>query len=321
MAINRFIPNIADVASNRKESAWPDALHFDVLKAAYDLNGILDGCAISDGSTGLEVDIAVGCVVIDGVAKTVAAQTVTLAAAHATLPRLDLMTVNTSGTLVANVGTPLAVPVYVAIPPSEVVVGTVLVAATATALTDDDINNTQINLNRQQFVMNRSTSIITINNSLAEATLASFTLPGRALGTDGGMKIRVGGQVLATPGTPILAWGLDFGGVEVIALVTLPLDTSVQVREYWAEFGFMNVASFSSQRWWIKGAITDPTGSEMSWGLVDVDVNFANLAGYAESAEDTSADKLVDIRHKWDEADVNISINRKWLTVERIPPA
>ncbi len=321
MAINRFIPNIADVASNRKESAWPDALHFDVLKAAYNLNGILEGCAISDGSTGLEVDIAVGCVIIDGVAKTVAAQTVTLAAAHATLPRLDLITINTSGTLVATTGTPLAVPVYDPIPSSQVVVGTVLVAATATALTDDDINNTQINLNRQSMYLTRSTSIVTISDDATEKTLASFTIPGRALGTDGGVIMKFGGQVLANTGSPTLRWTVDLGGVEVIALsVAMPLALSSDVREYVAEIGFVNVASMSSQRWFGKAIIGAPTVSTLEWGLTDVS-DFATMATYAESTEDTAVDALLDLRHIWSVSNAAVSINRKWLTVERIPPS
>ncbi len=320
MAINRFIPNTADVAADRKESAWPDALHFDVIKAAYDLNGILDGCAISDGSTGLEVDIAVGCVVIDGVAKTVAAQTVTLAAAHATLPRLDLMTVNTSGTLVANTGTPLAVPVYVAIPPSEVVVGTVLVAATATALTDDDINNTQINLNRQAFTMNRSTSLVNISDDNVEKTLASYTIPGRSLGTDGGIIMRFGGQIFCNAVSPQLIWTVDLGGVEVMAVSAIPITVDPQVREYYAEIGFMNVASFSSQKWFGRATISDPSAATLAWGLTDTQ-DFLTMVAYAESSEDTSVDKLLDLRHRWDDKDVNISIDREWLTVERIPPS
>ena len=320
MVINRFIPNIDDVAASRKESAWPDAVHFDVLKAAYNLNGILDGCAISDGSSGLEVDLAVGCVVIDGVAKTVAAQTVTLAAAHATLPRLDLITVNTSGVLVANVGVALAVPVYVPIPASEVVVGTVLVAAAATALTDDDINNTQINLNRQQFTMNRQTSTVTIVNTTDQLTLASYTIPGRALGTDGGVRMRFGGQILKTSSIANMFWELHLGGTKVLETgLTVP-DADEDVRQYVCEVGFLNVASFSAQRLWLSAYISSPTPPDSNWSVLDTEDSKA-AAGYGTAAKDTATDLLFDLQHKWSVAGGAISINRSWLSVERIPPS
>ncbi len=319
MAINRFIPNIADVASNRKESAWPDALHFDVLKAGYELNGILNGCVISDGSSGLEVDVGVGCVIIDGVAKTVAAQTVTLAAADGSLPRLDLITVNTSGTVVAETGDPLAVPVYDAIPASRVVVGTVLVAAAATTLTDDDINNTQLVLARQQLVLNRQTTEGKVDTSTAEGSIFTYTLPGRALGTDGGVRVTLGGQLLTAVATNMkLKFKLGATTVFETSNHAMPNDAD---PTYWkAVFEFLNVASFSSQKWLGHWMVTPPDGLTFGIGVSSSGL-FRIAQGYATSAEDTANDLVLDMTVQFSVSNANIAMDRNYALVERLPPS
>ncbi len=319
MAINRFIPNIADVASNRKESAWPDALHFDVLKAGYNLNGILEGCAISDGGSLLEVDIADGCVIIDGVAKIVASQTVSVAAAHATLPRLDLMTVNTSGVLVANTGVPLAVPVYVAIPPSEVVVGTVLVAATATALTDDDINNTQLVLARQQLVLNRQTTEGKVDTSTDEGSLFQYTLPGRALGTDGGCRVTLGGQLLTNPAS-LVTLRFKLGATTVFTSSAHAFSSDSDVRYWRAVFEFLNVASFSSQKW--LGHWMATPADALAFGInTSSSADYKIAQGYATSSENTANDLVLDMTVEFSVNGANVAMDRNYALVERLSPS
>ena len=102
--------------------------------------------------------------------------------------------------------------------------------------------------------------------------------------------------------------------------VVIPLALSANVREYYAEIGFLNVASFSSQKWFGRATIGEATPSTLTWGLTDIS-DFLTMVAYATSLEDTSADKLMDVRHKWDDASAAIAINREWLQVERIPPS
>ena len=143
MAANKFLPNESALAAGRLQLSHPDGVHFDTLIAARALNGVLDGCVVDAGGGVRQIDVTVGCVVIDGVAKRVAAQTSSSLDTGDSQgnPRLDLITINTSGTLVITKGAVNAVPEIPAIPPSQVVLGVVLIVDGQTTIVDGDIND------------------------------------------------------------------------------------------------------------------------------------------------------------------------------------
>lgn len=320
MAANTFLPNIGDVSGTRKELAWPDAVHIDALLAGYKLNGVVNGCVPIDGSGALDVDIAAGAVIIDGVLVGVSAQTVAPATGSGIgTARLDLITVNTSGTVVLTAGTVSSVPVYGKIPASQVVICGVLVVDGQTTIVEGDINDMRVDLSRQPMVVSKNVTTNTINDSSVEASLANYDIPARALGSDGGIRMRFGGQVLAATLTPVLSWGIDLGSTEIVPLTTiLPFTVDADAMEYEAEIGFLNVTT-ATQRWWAKAQIGLPTSLSMQWAISNSNP-YNLLVGYATSSVDMdAADRLLDLRHKWDDANTLISITREWQIVERIP--
>jgi hypothetical protein len=98
------IPNNGTVASNNQ--SIPMQADFDILSAAIQSDAVVVyGCAVTaQGAPNMTVAVAVGSVRIDGLIVAVAAGNVTITAAHASLPRIDLITVNTSGTKAAVAG-------------------------------------------------------------------------------------------------------------------------------------------------------------------------------------------------------------------------
>lgn len=105
-------------------------------------NGVLSGCAVAEnGVPDLDTVVAAGVVVVDGVRTTVAGNSVTHDAAHATLDRIDIVVVDDGGTATEVAGTPAATPAAPAVPSGFVLLAQVSVPALDTAITNSQITN------------------------------------------------------------------------------------------------------------------------------------------------------------------------------------
>lgn len=107
--------------------------------------GAVNGFVLAGGSVtasavpDLNLDVSLGVIEIGGVRASFAATQVTIAAADATNPRYDLVTVDSSGAVSVVAGTPAADP---KIPTTtNVVLAVVKVPATDTAITDDQVRD------------------------------------------------------------------------------------------------------------------------------------------------------------------------------------
>lgn len=116
-------------------------MDLDILQAAIGgVSGVSSGCAVTaQGSPNNTVAVASGTVVVAGVAVVVSSGNVTMTAAHATLPRFDLITVNNAGTKAYTPGTAASNPVPPAVPANSVALAQIYVPAN-----DNVINSTQI---------------------------------------------------------------------------------------------------------------------------------------------------------------------------------
>lgn len=114
---------------------------------AFDSEAILNGCQASKGANAWDVDIASGDVKIGSSEPTVSAQTVTLTtpANDSDLDsgefRVDLVTIDTTGTASVTEGPAASKPIAPDIPTDEVLVCAVLVDGDATGLTSSDIKD------------------------------------------------------------------------------------------------------------------------------------------------------------------------------------
>lgn len=133
MTTNFEIPNAADAAF--EDQAEPDSVDFDVLARAHFATGVISGCDVTaQGSPNMTVAVASGIVQVDGVLVEVASGNVTITAADGSLPRFDLIVVNSSGTKSAVAGTAATNAVFPAHPATSVVLAAVYVPAGDTAI-------------------------------------------------------------------------------------------------------------------------------------------------------------------------------------------
>lgn len=142
------IPNLTDAAF--APQAEPDSRDFDILAAADNLTGVVSGCAVtSTGAANGSLTVAAGVVRIGGRRAVVAGGTVAITANSSGNPRLDLVTVDTSGTLAAVAGTASAAPTFPTIPASRVVLTAMYVAnghTTGTTISATTITDKRVSL-------------------------------------------------------------------------------------------------------------------------------------------------------------------------------
>lgn len=133
MAGGFTIPNEADAFAPRQAGVYNTDI--DILASALERTGVIKGylgaCAVTWSSL-LIFAIDAGDVYILGARKSVLATTKTLGAAHATLPRFDLIVVDSAGVVQVRAGTAAALPVYPGLTLGDVALAAIYVPATET---------------------------------------------------------------------------------------------------------------------------------------------------------------------------------------------
>lgn len=141
MAVVFLIPNEADAPVNVSQ-AEPDSGDFKVIAAAANLEGVLTGLVTTEkaGTPNMSVDITSGTILYQGsTAIAFAGGNQAIGAAHATLPRFDLVYITSGGASGVLAGTAAAKPVFPAITSGKVVIAAVYVPPTVTTILNADI--------------------------------------------------------------------------------------------------------------------------------------------------------------------------------------
>lgn len=122
-------------------SVMPIALRLGAGKS-----GVISGCAVSQQTVpDMTVKSSAGVILLNKIRIAVAANaTITINTAHATLDRYDLISVNSSGTIVYTAGTASSTCVPPEIPASNVPLAVIYVAATVTSIADAVIYDLRI---------------------------------------------------------------------------------------------------------------------------------------------------------------------------------
>ncbi len=144
MVTQKFLPNEADAF--HANQAEPDSVDFEILLLGYQRTGVLSGCAVTESSPAAQtVDVALGTVALAGAQITVSVQAdVAVSAADGSNPRIDLISVNSSGTVVVTAGTPAAQPVAPAIPATSVPLAFLYLPANDNTHADNQINDKRV---------------------------------------------------------------------------------------------------------------------------------------------------------------------------------
>lgn len=147
-----FIPNYNDATYG--DQAEPDSVDFDIIIEGFANIGVLSGCAVTSNNitpvspnTTLTNAIAVASGTISSgitASATVTAGSLTVTASNSTLPRFDLVVVNTSGTKSVRAGTPSTNPVFPTPASNEIVLAAVYVPPSATTIAAGNIIDKRI---------------------------------------------------------------------------------------------------------------------------------------------------------------------------------
>lgn len=261
--------------------------YLDVLVAGISgFDCVLSGCAITGGAD-MTPAVAKGAVLSNGVLFPVAAGDVTIGAADATNPRIDLIVVSSSGAKAVRAGTAAAAPKPPARTANDVVLGAVYVPANDTSIETTKITDlrvmragsaaTSIYSTTTAEVTNNTTSAIHILNKAASGLVipSGLFLAGRIL------HVRIGGNILINSGTPTLTLAVSYGGT------TMFQDTSV-----------VSVADADRRAWMIDMNLVAQGNSDQAlFGAlqlqpIDIAVAAAATAGIGDLATANTSNRL-----------------------------
>jgi hypothetical protein len=139
---------VAFTIPNNASAAYPpqaqiDKVDLDIVVAGCGGTGVSSGCAVTaQASPDMTVAVAAGNVVFAAVTQVaVTGGNVTIAAAHATLGRFDLIAVDNAGAKSRVAGTAASTPVFPAIPANSVILAAVYVPPNATTIQTNQITD------------------------------------------------------------------------------------------------------------------------------------------------------------------------------------
>ena len=138
---------VSEADATFSDQSEPDPLDAEILLLGFRQTGVVSGCDVTQSSgSEMEIDVASGEVLIAGASTTVSAQPDrTIATADGTNPRFDLVTINSSGTVVVTTGTPAVQPQSPDMPDAtSVPLAYVYVPASDTTITDNQIHNKRV---------------------------------------------------------------------------------------------------------------------------------------------------------------------------------
>ena len=213
------IPDKGEGDSNIQSILFQEYLEA-LVEGIQGLNCVLSGCAVTGGAD-MTPEVAKGAVLSNGVMFAVAAGTVTIGTADATNPRIDLVVVNSSGTLAVRAGTAAANPKPPARTTNDVVLAAVYFPANDTAIATSQITDLRV-IRDRNITIYRQTSADTINNSAATIELlnrsnSGVTIPNGLFTTGKILRLRMGGNILFNSGTPTFRIVIAFGGTTMFS--------------------------------------------------------------------------------------------------------
>jgi hypothetical protein len=197
----------------------------DILVAGISgLDCVLSGLAVTGGAD-MTPAVAKGAVLSNGTLFAVAAADVTIAAAHATLPRLDLIVVDSAGALAVRAGTAAAQPKPTARSANDVVLAMVYVPATDTAIASSQIVDKRVLRAQGPIVVYKTTAPETTNTTAAAVHVlnkagSGVTIPSGLFLAGRQLRCRIGGNLLLNSGAPTVTLTISYGGTTLFADVT-----------------------------------------------------------------------------------------------------
>lgn len=319
-----MIPNVA--AAFHASQAQIHSADFDHILAALRGDGVVQGLDIvqDTGANMLVKTNTAGVAIIGGtVTKLAAAVTGTITAAHATLPRIDLISISNADALVVTAGTAAANPLIPATPANNLALATVYVPATDTAITTAQVTDKRYFIGKQPILIDRQMGTLGATNISTEATAYTYTVKANLLGTTRGLRLRIVGNY--KPGTAAATFTIrvKFGATTMWADVTASRAILNVLGGWYMEITLFNVAATNAQR--VGGfchlgahvATTSGTAGDLSLTVATATDVIAPF--YGTAAIDSTADQAFVVTVQMSAAGALNLITREMAILELIP--
>lgn len=218
----------------------------EILSRAYS-DYVVVGCAPTKSGTDMNISIAKGAVMTNGTLRPVTSGAVLITPADSTLPRIDMIVVDSSGTKAVRTGTPSPKPIPAALTGNDVALVAVFIPPGVTVLTATYSKDVRVVRTASPLIVGKTTTATSFNNSNAVQTLSTFTVPSGVFSAGRSMRVRGGGSILINGAlATTVAIGIQFGGTTMFA------DTSASVvlgsvRLAWTIDVDIMARSFTSQ--------------------------------------------------------------------------
>ena len=296
------------------------------------LDCVLSGCAVT-GSGTTSVAVAKGAVLSNGTMFAVAANaTFGTWTADATHPRIDIVVVDSSGTLTRRAGTAAADPVMPALSANDVLLASVWIPANESpiAIVSADITDKRMFRDVGAITVYKTIAAETTNNVASPFTVEALnkansgvTIPSGLFLTGKMLRVRMGGNILANASTTTLRWKVIYGGTTMYDTGTPTGSTTTNDTDRLAWFMEFNVlAQGTSDQAMvgkiitsIVGAKTAPTtGIGPGWGTANP---VWSMAGSA-AVDSDAANRLLSVQILFSAQSANIELVTEYASVELV---
>lgn len=286
------VPDKGEGVANLQSILWQEQL--EVLVAAIDgRDCVLAGCAVSaQGSPDMTVAVAKGAVLTNGVLKPVTAGNVTVSSAHATLPRLDLIVVDSTGAKQCRAGTAAGSPKPPTRSANDVVIAMVYIPATDTTISSDQIIDQRVFRTQGPIVIDKVVSPVTFNTTSSIQTYYSLTIPNGLFLAGRTIRIRLGGTGLYNSGTPTIKPTIAYGGTTMFEDTSAAFNNSAERRTWRIE---LNLTAQANNDQSLQGEVfigRQAAPAAPAVGIGDLDaLGFAAIITGSAAVDSDAADR------------------------------
>lgn len=200
---------------------------------------VLSGLVVTGGAD-MTPAVAKGSVLSNRIMYAVAAADVTIGAADATNPRIDLIVVTSAGALAVRAGTAAAAPKPPARTANDVVIAQVYVPATDIAIATSQIYDRRV-FPQYPIVIYRTTAAETTDTTAAAIEAlnkanSGVTIPSGLFTTGRMLRVRLGGNMLLNNTTPTVTLAVLYGGVTMFTDTTVASAIDADRRPFMIDF-------------------------------------------------------------------------------------
>ena len=167
-------------------------------------------------------------------------------------------------------------------------------------------------------IMDRDLSQQDIANDDTEQSVYSHQIPAGQLGTTGGFRLTLVGDLLCNVPAATIVIKVKLGATTVFTSTALDITDSADRYKWQLDILCMNSAA-DAQKWAAK--ILGAASADNFPMYVGSNAGVFHGAGHATSTEDTAGALTLDVTVDWSASNANLSVRKEMAILEEIPAA